>query len=282
MNAIFGIPMGAILVALLVVLAVCLLAVAWVAWRQPVVFKLGVRNIPRRKAQTTLIVVGLMLSTLIIAASLTTGDTLEHSVSGKSYDLVGHVDEIVVSSQDIEAEVQNALSVKIDGGALAVVERAVGDDPNVDGVMPALLEMVPVVNEGKGQAEPQVSLVGFDPTRIDRFGGLRDLGGRAIDLGALPPDSVVLSETAAEDLDAAPGDRLTTFYANRSLPLTVAAVAPDSVLSGVIDFTLGGMAMPLDRLQRLTNQPDTLSLIAVSNAGGVRDGLRRSSPTSSS
>ena len=57
-------------------LAVCALSVAWIAWRRPVIFKLGARNIPRRRTQTVLIVAGLMLSTLIIAAALGTGDTV--------------------------------------------------------------------------------------------------------------------------------------------------------------------------------------------------------------
>ena len=46
MNELFGVPMSGIMVVLLALLALCLLAVAWVAWRRPVIFKLGVRNIP--------------------------------------------------------------------------------------------------------------------------------------------------------------------------------------------------------------------------------------------
>ena len=74
---------------------------AWVAWRRPVIFKLGIRNIPRRKAQTTLIVVGLMLSTLIISAALGTGDTLDHSMTADIYDNLGRVDELVVASSEV-------------------------------------------------------------------------------------------------------------------------------------------------------------------------------------
>src|SRR5687768_13362004 len=108
MNELFGIPMSGIMVVLLALLALCLLAVAWVAWRRPVIFKLGVRNIPRRRAQTTLIVVGLMLSTLIIAAALGTGDTIDHSATAATYDSFGHVDELVVSSPDPEGNVASA------------------------------------------------------------------------------------------------------------------------------------------------------------------------------
>ena len=57
MNEIFGASVTSIMMVLVVLLALCLLSVAWVAWRRPVIFKLGTRNIPRRKAQTSLIVV---------------------------------------------------------------------------------------------------------------------------------------------------------------------------------------------------------------------------------
>ncbi len=48
MNEIFGVSMGTFMVVLLGLLGIALLSVAWVAVRRPVIFKLGVRNIPRR------------------------------------------------------------------------------------------------------------------------------------------------------------------------------------------------------------------------------------------
>ena len=98
MEDLFGIPMAGIMTALLALLALCLLSVAWVAWRRPVIFKLGVRNLPRRRAQTTLIVVGLMLSTLIISSALGVGDTIHHSITADVYDNLGPVDELVLAS----------------------------------------------------------------------------------------------------------------------------------------------------------------------------------------
>src|ERR671923_770413 len=102
MDEIFGLPIAGIMVVLLALLALCLLSVAWVAWRRPVIFKLGVRNIPRRKAQTILIVVGLMLSTLIISAALGTGDTIDWSATSATYESLGEVDELVVFSRNDE------------------------------------------------------------------------------------------------------------------------------------------------------------------------------------
>src|SRR6476469_895191 len=124
----FGISMASIVTALVAVLAFCLLTVAWVAWRRPVIFKLGVRNIPRRKAQTILIVVGLMLSTMIIAAALGVGDTVDYSITDEVYSGLGHVDEQVVASRDVEAKSSSVGDVKMDAAALGTVEQALAGD----------------------------------------------------------------------------------------------------------------------------------------------------------
>src|SRR5579884_744819 len=107
MEKLFGIPMSSIMDVLLIIFALCLGVGAWIFLRNRVVFKLGVRNVPRRPAQTTLIVIGLMLSTLIIAAALTTGDTLNNSLSSAVYDVAGHVDEVVILSTDSSSRSNN-------------------------------------------------------------------------------------------------------------------------------------------------------------------------------
>ena len=61
---------------------------ALLALRRPVFFKLGLRPIPRRRAQSTLIVLGLMLATLIITAAFITGDTLSHTIRTEA--VAGH------------------------------------------------------------------------------------------------------------------------------------------------------------------------------------------------
>src|SRR4029078_192886 len=83
MNDLFGLSMTIIMFVLLGILAVSLSLVGWVVLRNRVMFQVGVRNSPRRRAQTTLIIIGLMLSTLIITAAFSVGDTAGYSISNK-------------------------------------------------------------------------------------------------------------------------------------------------------------------------------------------------------
>lgn len=72
-----------------------LLYLALLYWRNPVLVKLGVRNIPRRPTQSVLIVIGLALSTIIIVSALSTGDTLTYSLRRQAVAAYGEVDEIL-------------------------------------------------------------------------------------------------------------------------------------------------------------------------------------------
>ena len=270
MHEVFGLSMSSIMIGLLGMLSLCLLSVAWVAWRRPVLFKLGVRNIPRRRAQSALIVIGLMLSTLIMSAALGVGDTLHYSASSDVYRQLGHIDELVVSSADVEANASNALNETIDIETLELVEATFEGNANVDGIMPLLDVAVPVINESAGQVEPSVVLTGIDPDRLDAFGGLKSADGASIDLANLPAGEIVISEKAADQIDASVGDEVTIYLNNAPTSYTIAAIGEDSTLMGW-RATAMSLLLPLDQVQALTGQSDVLTAVAISNAGGVRD-----------
>ena len=85
------------MVGMLVVFLIVSGSVGVLALRNRLSLKLGLRNIPRRRAQTVLIVVGLMLSTTLITSALGTGDTMTYSVRTGASASLGRVDEIVTN-----------------------------------------------------------------------------------------------------------------------------------------------------------------------------------------
>ncbi|MEZ4496014.1 MAG: FtsX-like permease family protein [Thermomicrobiales bacterium] len=271
MNEIFGVPTTSIMVVLSVLLAFCLLVSLWVAMRRPVVFKMGVRNIPRRKAQTILIVVGLMLSTLIISAAMTTGDTLNNSVNSEIYDLLGHTDEVVVFSNDPDdANIVNSISYMIPESSLALVENALADHPDVDGIAPAQFAFVPIINQTTGLGEPEVSMAGIRPEDMEAFGGLIRSDGSTIDFSTIQPGEAVITDRMADELEASIGDVVTISWQNQAFTFTVADIARDQAIAGSLDTTTAGMVIPLDEMQRLFGTEGQYSAILISNTGGVR------------
>ena len=281
MNEIFGVSMTSIMIVLLVLLGICLLTVAWVGLRRRVIFKMGIRNIPRRKAQTILIVIGLMLSTLIIAAALGTGDTIDHSVTAATYEGLGLADELVVftRSEDREGNFANAVDELIPQDLVAAIETEFADSNLIDGVMPVLIQRVPAIKLVDNQpslSEPSTYLVGIDPVRAEQFGGLRDLDGKTIDLASIPLDAVVISKDLAESIEAKAGDTIAVYYNNQPISLQVFAVAENSPLSGRFDQSTPGMVVPLERLQQATQLENQVTMIAISNKGGIESGMKYS------
>src|SRR5690349_24337595 len=95
MENIFGIPMGSLAVMLAVILGILMLPVIFTVLFKRVMFRIGIRNIPRRRAQTLLIVLGLMLSTLNISSAFGFGDSLNYSIKKGVYNQLGPIDETV-------------------------------------------------------------------------------------------------------------------------------------------------------------------------------------------
>src|SRR3954469_9515477 len=80
METLFGVSMDTVMVVALGISVVVLAVVGFLAWRNPLMLRLALRNIPRRRAQTVLIVFGLMLATLLITAAFGTGDTMTYAM----------------------------------------------------------------------------------------------------------------------------------------------------------------------------------------------------------
>ena len=95
MNQVLGEIIPRLTWALAGAVGLILLGLAGMALLRPIIVKLGLRNVPRRRSQSALIVLGLTLSTVIITASLATGDTLQYSVREHAVDAYGEIDEVL-------------------------------------------------------------------------------------------------------------------------------------------------------------------------------------------
>jgi putative ABC transport system permease protein len=148
MRTLFGIPVDTLLVVLGVALAAALGLLTVLALRQPVLVKLGVRNIGRRRGRTALIVVGLMLGTTIIATALTTGDTMSHTIRSTAVRTLGQTDELI-SAKCTEVSLGTGLGSAtgveyFDEALVAEIDAALAGTDLVDGITPAVIEQVAV------------------------------------------------------------------------------------------------------------------------------------------
>ena len=183
MDSLFGIPLTSILVALLLTLGAIFAILGVIAWRQPLLVRMGLRNIGRRKPQTALIVIGLMLSTLIISAAFATGDTVGYSITNEVYDAFEEADFFIGFDGDIAAERDDRL---LTDEFLDTLNAEFADDPDIDGITGVLVEVLPVLNAERRLAEAEAGFIGVDPDTVDAFKGLKTLDG---DLIPAPPSA---------------------------------------------------------------------------------------------
>ncbi|MCH8901026.1 MAG: FtsX-like permease family protein, partial [Chloroflexi bacterium] len=276
MDSLFGVSMTLIMYVLLGALAVSLSVVLYVVVRNRVMFLLGVRNMPRRVARTVLIVVGLMLSTLIISAAFTTGDTVDRSLTNTVFTLLGHVDEVIQRQGEGDNppnEINSTIPQDINDRLRSAVEAAA--DPNIDGYLPMLFEQVPIINPESRLSEPSATFVGLDADSMDGFPDvISATTGEALDIGSLAADEVFLNESAADALAAEPGDRVQVFVQLQPHEFTIVDIVEDRFTTGVGNFDVPeGLVTRLDTLQQIFERPGEVSIIAISNRGGVRDGV---------
>ena len=270
MNSLFGIPLTSILVALLLALGVIFAILGAVAWRQPLFVRMGLRNIVRRKAQTVLIVIGLMLSTLIVSAAFATGDTVGYSITNATYDSFEEIDFVLTFDEEIVvADDERYLS----DGFLAALRAEFAGDPDIDGVTGTLAETLPVLNPQKRLAEAEASLVGVDPATAEPFRGLKTPGGAELSASSLGGRRAYVTENLAEEIGAGAGDRVDVYFDREPTAFEVIGVIQDTSITGTGG---GGIVVSLGTARELTGREGRLSAIAVSIAGGVRDTLDRS------
>lgn len=271
MERLFGIPMGGLAAALVAALVVVLAGVGALALRNRVFLRLGVRNAARRRSRTALIVAGLMLGTTLIAAALSTGDTMAHTVRSTVITSLGQTDELISArGAEIELAVQLQAATTTSyfpEGEVARVREALEGSTLVDGVAPAIFEQVSVQDLTSRQNEPRVLLFASDPAQLAGFGEIR-AGGRAVSLADLGPGEVYLNRDAADELGAAAGDSVRVLAAGRSASARVRAI---------VHFDGAGtdgpaLLEPLPAAQALLGEPGRIGHIMVSNRGGATSG----------
>ena len=264
MEELFGLSMDIIMYVLLAMFLPVIAGVVVMAWRNRVMLKLGLRNIPRRKSQTALIIVGIMISTLIMASAFGTGDSITFSIRKNAIDALGTIDEIIVSARADESDTIGSFNYfPLQRYEQLKVELAGFE--NIDGLAPGIGEFAPTVNSRTQLSEGQMQITGVDPDSLQGFGRFNLTSGQEIRLENLGPNDAFINEEAADELNAVVGDELVTFVGGSSVTFTVQGVVDSGGLAGQGSTLL----VRLDRAQEMFGREGLINSIAVSNLGGV-------------
>ncbi|MQG37618.1 MAG: FtsX-like permease family protein [SAR202 cluster bacterium] len=264
MEKLFGVEMNVLAIWLSSLMLVIFLVSIFLASRNRILVKLALRNIPRRKAQTALIIVGLMLSTTIIMAALAIGDSINGGIRlGALYSLGGT--DIRLSSSVSSRFGDNYLGDSV----VDRVRSELDGDQRIDGIMPLVREQMPVVNEQSKKTLSSAVVVGPKLESIAGFDGLigtEEEGRTKVDLAVMRDGETIINQPMADDLDLEIGDLLTLISpVGRSDHKVLDIVDAVGILGGT-ESTRASAMFPDESLQRLFGR-DGYNMIEVSITG---------------
>ncbi|HEX3723601.1 MAG TPA: hypothetical protein VHV31_12475, partial [Nitrolancea sp.] len=279
MQALIGWPSHTIALVLTVVLLATAVLFILLSWRSKILFKLGVRNIPRRRARAVLIIFGLTLSTTVIGSALSSGDSMTHTVRSLVTESLGPVDEVVVAgpvhgtgnnqvsdlTQPGITQLASANFSYFDSSQASEIASNAHDSHAIEGVMPAIVEQVTAIQPKTHQALASLTLLALPTTLPPAFGTLTAVDGASIQLDTLKPDQIVMNDAAALVFGAKAGQPLQIMVEGKSWNVQLAAIVSSGGLGGLEPTVIA----PLAEVQRVTEHTDQVNLVLVANHGGV-------------
>ncbi|MBV9709687.1 MAG: hypothetical protein JO011_02085, partial [Ktedonobacteraceae bacterium] len=258
MTQLFGLSIDTLATILLILTSIIVGGTLLLAIGNRIFFKIGVRNIPRRRTQMVLIVFALMLSTTLLSSVLTTGDVMTSAVKSVAVYNLGSVDELIEGGH-------GPAGLYPDRVYYTIVHNA-AQKPSIAAVAAAVREQgLLIADETSRQVRSQVTALGVLPGSERGFGGMQNIANKQqLSIASLPDDGVYLNQTLAQLLNAKPGDTLYLYsqrWQGQRYVMHVSAVVNNGGLVGDSPFILSR----IDYFRRIEHDPDAISEIYISN-----------------
>jgi len=295
MEELFGVPTQQLVWILLAVFGAAALILGLSALRNRVSFRMAARNLPRRRTQTILVVLGLMLATMLFSASFTTGDTLTNSLRVQSLENLGQVDVQVqadgagASGQQQFGQRSSERAGYFDAKVAGKVRDRLSGEDRVAGVAPAAIETVPVTAKGSDLSEPSTSVLGIEEDSMESFDRITTASGKILHPSDLGKDEIYLSADAAKGLDVGNGEVIEATFVREpdataapnappAAPGAVPAPQPSELAvagvyeSGANPASSTSMVMPLQRLQERLGEESRINAVLITHKGPAIEG----------
>jgi putative ABC transport system permease protein len=268
----FGIPALTVATWMVAAVGVVLLGLLLFAAVNRVLLKMALRNVPRRRAQTVLILFGLMLATLIITASLSVGDTLNYSLQSIQLRQIAGIDE-AFTRHPATQYVQGASTANTEfftaAQAADVIARS-RKDPNVAAATALIAASGSMIDITTSQSSSgNVAVFGVANDFASVWGQLHSSSGANLDVATLAPDEVFIGNSLGDTLNAHAGDRLQLYIDGHLTMLTIRGVLDTEVNPSIANHgpIVNSVLLPLATMRTVLQRPSGYNLIFVHNRG---------------
>jgi putative ABC transport system permease protein len=259
----FGTPLETLTPVLLIGTLILLAGVLALALSNLIFFKIGARNLPRRRGQMLLIIFALMLSTMLLTSVLATSNVLQATVQTVAVTNLGNIDETVEGGHgDIG---------RFDDWIYYRLRAHTRTNPDIAAMAGALVErQLLLADETSRQVRSGVTSLALIPGTEQGFGGLLDdtHGHIQHTIAQLGQFDVFLNHTLALLIHADAGDTLYLYsqrWPGRRYQMHVQAIVQDGGLVGQVPFLISNIAT----FRQIEHTPDDLNSIYVENRNGA-------------
>lgn len=269
MTTLFGFPINTLTTVLVVITLVIVGGVGILALFNRIFFKIGSRNIPRRRAQMFLITFALMLSTTLLTSVLATGDVINQAVQSVAVYNLGAVDETITGGG-------GPLGTFSDGVYYRLSQETRGD-PTIAAVGAALVEPnLLIADISSRQVRSSVTGVGVINGSEQGFGGMQSFASSRVHLKTadLRLNQVYINQTLAQLLNARARDTLYLYssrWPGQRFQLHVMAIVADGGLIGEGPSIISDVST-FRGIEQQAGNPygDFITQIYVANTGGTK------------
>jgi putative ABC transport system permease protein len=254
--------------ALVLAVAAVLLLLLLLGLLDPLVARIGLRNVARARSRTVILVLGLLVGSTIISSSLVVGTTVNTLVTHFVYEESGAVNEAVYAPGQLVSILGGTSFAPFPAALFQRFNDSASSIAGIQAVTPMIVGSLGVVDLTSGISVPGLTMVGVNASAAGPLGSFTTTTGTS--LAGPQPGGVLLSTAAAKSLSAHAGDSLVGVGAAQDLNLTVLGVVQQDTRGGFLNGAgQGVLFLSLPDAQRLTGLEGLYNYLAVTNVGGM-------------
>jgi putative ABC transport system permease protein len=274
--------MNVTLLFLLSIVGIITLIIIILALTNRIIFKMAARNFARRKAQSVIVIAGLMIGTAIISSALVVSDTMTYAFEIDVYYSLGEVDEEIWGFNSFGTITYYNESI------YDFIAKDLESVSDIEAVAPVISDTGSVLDWNTNLSEPSAAILGLD-SQILRNTVFGDLDGHGYYPDSLSEGEVAINSRLANELEASVGHTIQISYGAKNLlnPLipdlkninfTIAKIINEEGLYGKANYNQQKtLFFELDTYQELLNRPREINTIWISNKGDYKGGEKYSS-----
>lgn len=262
MTDLFGIPITTLTTILLIITLVILGSIILLALGNLIFFKIGARNIPRRRSQMLLIIFALMLSTTLLTSVLATGNVITATVQTVAVTNLGNIDETIQGGSGALGSFSDRIYYHL--------RRHTFNNPDITAMTGALVEYnLLLADETSRQVRSNVTSMALIPGSDQEFNGFYDTTNKHLQhtIAQLGTNDIYLNQTLAQLINAHAGDTIYLYSARwpgQRYVMHVNAIVQDGGLVGQVPSLISNL-----KTFSQIEHSDNLNHIYVENRPGV-------------